>query len=157
MLAYQVLIYRSDSIGAAFSSLLLPKVQPPLPAAIIGISGIYDLVGFEERHQHISAYRSFIQGAFGEDKSNWVEASPARYAKGFNCCGWSGYSLLAHSPEDDLVDSVETMVMATKLDKDSVEVDVDYDLSGSHDLVWQEGSQVASLLARVIRRLGATE
>lgn len=157
-LAYQVLMYNPESVEDSASSspdqhLLRRRLQPPppLPAAVVGVSGIYDLVGFAARLEKVSPGIKFIHGAFGEDKSRWAEASPARYR--FTGSGWSGYSLLAHSPEDTLVDSIETMEMAAELSKSGLKVDVDNNLSGSHDFVWQEGGQVANLVAHTIRVL----
>ncbi|KAH7117431.1 Alpha/Beta hydrolase protein [Dactylonectria macrodidyma] len=145
-LAYQVVMGE-----AALSGQPVPD-EIPLPAAIVGVSGIYELVGLKSRHSHIEAYSSFISGAFGSEGSNWVKASPASY-EGNLRHGWSGYSLLAYSPEDSLIDNPEIDSMATKLSLDGLEFDVVKDLKGDHNLVWQEGSQIARLVAQVLRHI----
>lgn len=127
----------------------------PLPAAIVGIAGIYDLIGLESRNSHVEAYYSFISGAFGSERADWVSASPGRYEGSLGKI-WSGYSLLAYSPEDTLIDSLEIETMAEKLNADGLEFDVVADLFGEHDAVWQEGSQIARLVAQVLQRIQHT-
>ncbi|PNY29715.1 Kynurenine formamidase [Tolypocladium capitatum] len=145
-LAYQLLMGE-----AALAGQCMPQAIP-LPAAVIGISGIYDLVGLNDRHG--GNYAGFISVAFGTDQKAWQGASPASFAGSIKE-KWSGspYSLLAYSTEDSLIDSLETESMAAKLTKDGVALSVVKDLTGDHDFVWQDGSQVARLVAQVLERL----
>lgn len=124
----------------------------PLPAAVVGISGIYDLAGLNRRRG--GAYADFIRPAFGPEEDAWRVASPACFAGSFRH-RWPGETraLLAHSPDDTLVDAAETDAMAAKLMGDGVHVSVVKDLSGEHDFVWQDGEQVARLVGQVLASL----
>lgn len=146
-LAYQVLM----GVVALAGQPATAKV--PLPAAVIGISGIYDIPGLVERNVDIPAYYNFVSGAFGKERSSWTAASPARFTGSFTDA-WSGLSILAHSPDDSLVDAAETKAMARRLRLEEMHVETVYDLSGEHDVVWQEGSQLARLVVRAIQCLG---
>lgn len=145
-LAYQLLMGEEALAGQRMPQTI------PLPAAIIGISGIYDLVGLNDRHG--GNYAGFISAAFGTDQKAWQRASPASFAGSIKE-KWPGspYSLLAYSAEDTLIDSPETDSMAAKLTKDGVDLSVVRDLTGEHDFVWQDGSQVARLVAEALKRL----
>ncbi|KAM4056085.1 alpha/beta hydrolase fold domain-containing protein [Hirsutella rhossiliensis] len=127
----------------------------PLPAAIVAISGIYDLVGINARRA--GSYAAFISAAFGPegDGDGWRAASPACFSGSFRD-RWPGnnrLALLAHSPDDSLVDAAETDAMAAKLAADGVDVSVVKDLTGEHNFVWQDGEQVARLVGQVLARL----
>lgn len=148
-LAYQAVMGQS----ALAKQQVIDKI--PLPAAIVGISGIYDLVGLQSRSSHIEAYYSFISGAFGSEKEDWIQASPARF-EGSLSKTWSGYSLLAYSPEDRLIDSFELENMAARLKADGLEFDVVTDLVGEHDAIWQDGRQIPRLVAQVLKRIKQT-
>ncbi|POR35043.1 Kynurenine formamidase [Tolypocladium paradoxum] len=148
-LAYQLFMGE-----AALAGQRMPQTIP-LPAAVIGIAGIYDLVGLNDRHS--GNYAGFISAAFGTDQKAWRRASPAGFAGSIKE-NWPGcpYSLLAYSAEDSLIDSPETDSMAVKLAEDGVDLSVVRDLTGEHDVVWQDGSQVARLVAQVLERLSHT-
>jgi kynurenine formamidase len=120
----------------------------PQPAAVIGISGIYDLVGLDDRH---TGYTSFISSAFGDSKENWKRASPATYP-----CSFAGRwtadkpTILAWSAEDSLIDEPEIDAMSARLSQDGIQASVIKDLTGEHDDVWREGSQIHRLVQLVI-------
>lgn len=120
-----------------------------LPEAVLGISGIYDLVGLNSRLSNGPAGLDFIRGAFGSDEDEWIRASPARSNESLGN-SWAGYSLLAYSPDDGLVDSPELEAMAKKLEADGLPFDIVTDLTGVHDLVWQQGSQMVHLVSQVL-------
>lgn len=124
----------------------------PLPTAIIGVSGIYDLVGLNERFN--GGYAGFIGSAFGEDKSEWEKASPAKFGSSFKS-KWSNGKLvlLAWSPEDGLIDEPEIDNMATILSKQDINLEVNKDLRGEHDYVWQDGSHIARLVITTLHHL----
>ncbi|EGX91449.1 hypothetical protein CCM_05607 [Cordyceps militaris CM01] len=146
MLAFQLLM--SSAQWQLPSSVPLPK-----PAAIIGVSGIYDLVNLNRRYD--GNYASFISNAFGEDEDVWARASPAQYCNSFEQPLLSrGTPLwLAISPTDGLLDLAETEAMAEKLRVDGFQPTVVNDLHGEHDFVWQDGAQVAGLVRRVLDEL----
>ncbi|KAJ3486785.1 hypothetical protein NLG97_g6545 [Lecanicillium saksenae] len=148
MLAFQLLMSNAQWQ-------LQSRVAFPKPAAIIGISGIYDLVNLNRRFG--GNYTGFISDAFGEDEDVWTKASPAQYEDSFM------QPLLPHdtplwlaiSPEDTLIDLAETDTMANKLREDGFLPSVVKYLEGEHDFVWQDGSQIATLVHRVLAELSA--
>ncbi|XWW96735.1 hypothetical protein V2A60_004715 [Cordyceps javanica] len=148
MLAFQLLM--SNAQWQLHFEVPLPK-----PAAIIGISGIYDLVNLNRRYD--GNYTSFIGNAFGFDEDVWRSASPAQYHDSF------AQPLLPHgtplwlaiSPNDGLLDLAETAAMADKLRADGFQPNVVDDLHGEHDFVWQDGAQVATLVRRVLAELNS--
>ncbi|UNI19062.1 Arylformamidase [Purpureocillium takamizusanense] len=156
-----ILVGHSAGAMLAFQALMgqsaLARQQPrgpiPLPVAIIGISGIYDLVGLNSRKE---GYDGFISAAFGKDQKVWQAASPATFGGSFKET-WSGspLAILAHSPEDTLVDMPEIDSMAAKLSEDGINIVAVRDLSGEHDEVWKDGSQLASLVAQALQRLSS--
>jgi kynurenine formamidase len=157
-----VLIGHSAGATLAFQLLMgagnPPKEQGPVvppPAAVVGISGIYDLAGIDERHN--GDYSSFLVGAFGEDRDAWRPASPALF-EGSYSQEWSRdcIQMLAWSPEDTLIDEPGIDDMAKKLKADGVEkLLVVKDLHGDHDVVWEEGSQIPRLFATVLDNLNS--
>ncbi|PHH63450.1 hypothetical protein CDD81_5829 [Ophiocordyceps australis] len=125
--------------------------EVPLPAAIIGLAGIYDLVGLGLRRG--PEYMSFLRAAFGPDEDQWRRASPALFPGSFKL-QWPGatHALLAWSNQDPLIDVAEIDAMATKLKADDCDVAVNLDMAGDHDQMWRDGSQIAPLVAQVITR-----
>lgn len=123
----------------------------PQPAAVIGISGIYDLVGLDDRH---TGYTGFISSAFGDSREDWKRASPATYSGNF-ARNWTADkpTILAWSADDTLIDEPEIDAMNTKLSQDGIRVSVIKDLTGEHDDVWKEGSQIQRLVELVIKDL----
>ncbi|KPM37000.1 hypothetical protein AK830_g9563 [Neonectria ditissima] len=129
-----------------------PQPQVPLPVAIIGISGIFDLVKINARHD--GQYAGFISAAFGDDEARWTSASPAQFKASFKK-GWPNGKLavLAWSPEDTLVDEPEIDDMTVKLRLDGVNLEVSKDLTGGHDDVWEDGKQVSRLVSSALKTL----
>lgn len=127
-------------------------LQVPLPTAIIGISGIYDLVGLNDRFG--GGYAFFIEAAFGDDQAIWSGASPRRFGGSFKD-RWLGgrFACLAWSPGDSLIDEPEIDNMAEKLKEDGVTITVDKDLHGEHDFVWEDGAQVRRLVIEALTKL----
>ncbi|RFU71996.1 kynurenine formamidase [Trichoderma arundinaceum] len=125
----------------------------PLPAAIISISGIYDIRGLAERHGGV--YEVFATGAFGADKQIWDAASPAKYTGNFKTILSNGPRLLilATSAEDTLIDIPEIDAMEAKLIKDGVTPVVIRNLRLEHDEIWEDGTQVATLIADAVAKL----
>jgi kynurenine formamidase len=144
-LAYQLLMGQD-----ALSGEQAPEV--PLPAAIVAISGIYDIVALVRRFG--GPYKEFVSSAFGDDAAVWEKASPASYAGDFKN-NWSNgaYNIIAWSPEDQLIDEAEIDAMAAKLTRDGVVVTIRKDLTGDHDVVWETGSQVSHLIILALAKL----
>ncbi|KAF6831849.1 Kynurenine formamidase 2 [Colletotrichum plurivorum] len=137
---------RAASLGAT------PPPEVQLPAAFIGVSGIYELCDFNARHDH--NYTQFIAGAFGDDQSAWNKVVPASFSGSFkDALPDVKLVMLAWSPEDSLVDEPEIDGMAAKLAKDGVECTVVKNLTHDHDFVWEDGKQVARLLGEALDAL----
>ncbi|QYT00008.1 Kynurenine formamidase [Trichoderma simmonsii] len=152
-----VLIGHSAGATLAFQLLMgvtSPQVtvSPPLPVAIIGISGIYDLVGINDRHD--GNYAGFITSAFGSNQGDWQNASPAKFTGDFHE-NWPGdrLTILAHSQEDSLVDTPEADALQAKLQRCKSPVHIVGNLRGEHDFVWQDGSQIAELVFDTLLKL----
>ncbi|KAG5655743.1 hypothetical protein KAF25_008862 [Fusarium avenaceum] len=142
-LAFQVLM--GDDVLASHP-------EAPLPTAIIGVSGIYDIGGLNDRFN--GQYAGFIQGALGEDKSVWEKASPAKFASSFKDKWANGkFIMLAWSSEDTLIDEPEIDNMATLLTKQGLKLEVNKDLRGEHDFLWQDGSQIARMVITTLHHL----
>ncbi|ROV87684.1 hypothetical protein VMCG_10559 [Cytospora schulzeri] len=140
-LNYQVLLGGGDEDGVV------------LPVAAVGFEGIYDLVGLNERME--GNYSSFIEAAFGTDRGVWKEAAPATAAGSFK--KWSDgagrLAVLAHSPDDELVDMPEVGTMEERLRADGVpNVVVFRDLKGGHFEVLNDGS-FARVLVKTFEEL----
>ncbi|RCI11839.1 hypothetical protein L249_7553 [Ophiocordyceps polyrhachis-furcata BCC 54312] len=148
------------SAGATLSFQLLmgeaalqgqPLIYAPLPIAVIGIAGIYDMSAINDRFR--GAYSDFLTMAFGTDLSLWHRASPARFMGSFrHSLPPSGTVLLARSPQDSLVDEPELDTMARKLEADGVAFSVVKTLRGEHNSVWADGDQITALVTSVFPR-----
>lgn len=158
-----ILIGHSAGATLAFQLLMDQPTKdadsnPPLPSTILGVSGIYDLVSLDDRHK--GNYAGFITAAFGSDKKVWDDVSPVHFTGSFRE-NWpsSRLAILAWSPEDTLIDEPEIKAMAAKLLKDRVNVNVTQDLTGDHNEVWEEGSQLAQLVhaSLALERVDAKE
>ncbi|KAF4119596.1 N-formyl-L-kynurenine hydrolase [Geosmithia morbida] len=132
----------------------------PLPAAVVGVAGIYDLRGIDERHG--GGYAGFISGAFGDDAREWDAASPARFEGDYGALlgrkdeggGPAQRKIfLVRSVEDELVDSAELQGMKSRLERDGVKVKAVDDLTGHHDDVWRGGDQMARIIGLVLESL----
>jgi acetyl esterase/lipase len=164
-----ILVGHSAGATLAFQSVMgafrdsAAVVLPP-PAAILGMAGIYDLRLLRDTHRHISAYQEFIEGAFGADEAVWDAASPA-CVKGPDGVegGWTSgrLAVLAHSPEDGLVDAAQQQAMQAALSrwKDDTpqgtgqrRVEM-FSLKGDHDDAWVKGEELARAIAHTLAEL----
>ncbi|KAB5563080.1 Alpha/Beta hydrolase protein [Coniochaeta sp. 2T2.1] len=129
----------------------------PAPAGVVGLEGLYDLVGVNNRFK--GAYTAMIAGAFGDDEEVWKRVSPARFEGKFSQT-WEGSEtgvvVLAHSPEDELVDMAELDAMEARLRGEKgqgqapLHVQAKKDLKGNHDEVAQNGGMVAGVLIETV-------
>lgn len=148
------------SAGATLSFQLLmgeaalqghPLIRAPLPTTVIGIAGIYDMRGLNNRFG--GQYGDFLTEAFGPDQRDWDRASPALFAGSFReRLPSPGGVILARSAEDSLVDGPELDEMARRLSRDGIALAVERRLRGEHNAVWQDGHQIPSLVTRVMPR-----
>jgi acetyl esterase/lipase len=124
----------------------------PKPAAVVGLSGIYDMVNLNKRFG--DNYAGFLGAAFGDDRQSWVEASPAQYRGNYkNSMAADRPFMLAASPEDRLIDVPEMDSMIQKLEADGLEPEVVRNLHGDHDDIWSGGSQIAALVFHILPQL----
>ncbi|KAK1984345.1 Alpha/Beta hydrolase protein [Colletotrichum cereale] len=133
----------SVALGAA------PPPEVKMPAAFIGLAGIYELYNFNARHGE--NYTQFIVAAFGEDQESWNKVMPASFSGSFkDALPAHNLILLAWSPQDTLVDEPEIDAMVSKLERDGVERTIRKNLTHDHDFVWEDGKHVARLLSEAL-------
>lgn len=126
-----------------------------LPRAVIGFEGIYDFNGLNARMD--GAYAPFFEGAFGGSRADWDTAAPSKFTGSFEE-QWGGrgakvMAALGWSRDDRLVDEPEVDNMATRLEGDGVRTTVFKDLHGEHDEIWEVGTDVAKMIAKVLDTL----
>ncbi|KAI1323293.1 hypothetical protein F5Y16DRAFT_349827 [Xylariaceae sp. FL0255] len=137
-----IIIGHSAGACLAFQLVAAPvkaDVSVVPPAAVIGIAGIYDFIGLDERFK--GTYTAFFESAFGDTK-NWDTAAPVKASLG----SWDGKVILAWSKEDSLVDEPEIDIMERKLRDDGFSPDVFKDLQGHHNDCWEKGTDIARLI-----------
>lgn len=147
------------------------STTPVLPAAIVGLEGLYDFTGVNDRYS--GAYAPFFNGAFGADLDAWDAAAPIKFA-GSYAGKWPGgnIALLGWSPDDTLVDGPEADNMAQRLrDLDGFLEEGEgtiegqgsrgenrlvllKNLRGDHDEIWRSGEDVARTVWVALRKLG---
>ncbi|THY82628.1 alpha/beta-hydrolase [Aureobasidium pullulans] len=126
------------------------KDYTPLPKAIIGIEGIYDIPGLLARNTH-PVYREIIVGAFTEHPDAWSTVSPVAH----DYPGFNGKVLLIHSDKDELVEMQQMDSMAERFvtlgfikpssasDENTIEQRI---IHCSHDEVWEKGTELAKAI-----------
>ncbi|PHH77788.1 hypothetical protein CDD82_3355 [Ophiocordyceps australis] len=144
-LAFQVLMGK-DVLNGQDS----PDV--PLPAAIVGMAGIYD---FPQLLNDFTRpfYNLFVTDAYGADKKVQDQVSPSKFTGNYKQA-WPGDNLvmLAQSPTDGIVNFAQRDNMQAKLEQDGFTVSLQ-ELEGDHHKVWREGSQTAQLTAQILGQL----
>lgn len=147
------------------------------PEGLVLLCGIYNIPLLLQNHNpptcpsNISKiYYDFIAGAFGADQSVYRSVSPVAGQYGTQQWKEGKLMVLAHSYEDELIERQQRDVMCVALDREGwgiVMEDGDgeaeigegsrvlevRDLKGGHDWIWEDGEQVAKLLADVVGRL----
>ncbi|OAG12650.1 alpha/beta-hydrolase, partial [Paraphaeosphaeria sporulosa] len=143
-------------------------IQDDLRGMVL-LAGIYDVPTFLAEHkppkcpENIAAiYADIVAGAFGEDEVVHRDVSPARVGKG-NL--WGTHAVLGYSAEDDLVEPKQREMMLERYAEEGwvrgaqgreaeAEKVVDArDLVRGHDEVWEDGVQVADLIAEVVAKV----
>ncbi|CAE7011517.1 hypothetical protein CFE70_002072 [Pyrenophora teres f. teres 0-1] len=169
-----------SGIGLAKEETLEPALQSQTigPEALILLEGIYNIPLMLRNHappacpEHISTiYKTFVKGAFGDHEEDYIKVSPV--AGKYNPHQWPEGRLLVicHSYEDELVERAQRDVMCVALDREGWSIVMEVgdqedelraegrrvlnvrDLRGTHDWVWEDGKQIATLIAEVVGRL----
>jgi kynurenine formamidase len=149
------------------------------PEALVLLEGIYHIPLMLKNHMppacpaHISdIYKAFVRDAFGhDDYDKYLAASPV--SGKYNVQQWPQGRLLVicHSYEDELVERAQRDVMCVALDREGWSIVMEVgdeedevraegrrvlnvrDLKGGHDWIWEDGAQIAALVAEVVQRL----
>lgn len=127
------------------------QMQMPKPIGILGTAGIYDLRLLRDTYRDRPEWQEFIEGAFGTDEDVWDAASPANVGGSAGVQGrWGAgrVAVLAHSPEDGLVDASQGETMRWALTGWEREGGgkrrvVMLPVKGQHDDVWEKGEELA--------------
>ncbi|KAH8664010.1 Alpha/Beta hydrolase protein [Xylariales sp. PMI_506] len=127
-------------------------VAVALPAAIIGMEGIYDLQGLVDRLG--PEYAALFECAFG-DSSTWAGVSPMKFTQSFreNWGEARRLFLLGWGPDDELIDAPEISGMAEVLRRDGIEPIVIEDVKGTHDGMWEDGQPFADVILHALEKL----
>lgn len=147
------------------------------PEALVLLCGIYNIPLLLRNHDpptcpaNISAiYYEFIAAAFGQDKAAYRGVSPVAGQYGTQQWPNGKLMVLAHSYEDELIERQQRDVMCVALDREGWGIVMEEgdgeaelregsrvlevrDLKGGHDWIWEDGEQIAKILADVVGRL----
>jgi kynurenine formamidase len=134
-----------------------PGKSLPVPAGILGVSGIYHFDAFVESHSDIPAYAELMENAF-PDKTQWEKAAPysARFPD-YAVCEKVKAVIISHSDEDELIEKGQASFMLERArqipqSKDKVHF---LKASGGHDEIWGSGYILADLITKSIELLKA--
>ncbi|KAH0603827.1 uncharacterized protein H6S33_007486 [Morchella sextelata] len=111
---YGVAPNRVVLVGHSAGATLVFQVLPQLgaaglwPAAVVGVEGIYDLVGLVDEYP---GYAGFVEGAFGE-REKWSAASPGWEG----CTGYRGRTVLVHSDDDELLSWRQSLAWRARIE-----------------------------------------
>lgn len=129
----------------------------PTPAAVLGISGIYNFEAFLEAHSSIPAYQEFMENAF-PDKASWEKAAPYTNRESDPAIWQQAKAIIiAHSKEDELVEKEQASFMLERARQTPCcEGKVHYlETTGLHNGIWQSGDILAGLITRSLQILGS--
>ena len=134
-----------------------PQKHIPIPAAILGISGIYHFEAFIEAHSSIPIYREFMEAAF-PNKAQWENAAPATNHEPDPIWEQVKAIIISHSQEDELVEEKQASHMLERcrlspLAKEKVHF---LAASGRHDEIWESGHILADLVTKSVNILKAS-
>lgn len=162
-LADDIYILSGHSCGAclAFQSVLFSPqhwgfndlADPPRPAALLGMNGLYDLPdlvhNLGESHANLEdVYSMLLNIAFGTDEGQWLAASPARVEpRELSSRIKNGHGpklvVLDQSTEDQLVPVNQTERTEKQLSQvSSVRVVRNYRCTGAHAAPWEQGYMI---------------
>jgi hypothetical protein len=133
----------------------MPRAMLPVPAAVLGVAGIYNFEAFIEDHSETPAYRELIENAF-PDKRLWERASPYKNHLP-NYAAWEQAKaiIISHSDQDELVEKAQSSYMLERARmaphcKDKVHF---LKAGGEHDEIWASGTILADLITKSIEIL----
>jgi predicted esterase len=140
--------------------------EPPAPAALLGLNGLYDLqelvTGLGDSHAHLrDDYEMFISNAFGADKATWPAASPARFEAGViaervEACKAPPLVVLDQSTEDQLVPLNQTERLETTLGQVAgLRVIRGHRCTGKHAAPWEQGTIIWESIQDILHLLRA--
>lgn len=143
--------------GSQYESTMALELNVVPPLAIVGIEGLYDLPALVKYHHDQPLYRNFTESAFGPSEATWASASPTN-SKLNETWGDGKLVVIAHSREDELVEWEQPELMMKSLKTQGFKDSGDrraklLEVSGKHDQVWQEGTQVAKAIEYSITEL----
>lgn len=133
----------------------MPLRVLPIPAAVLGVAGIYNFEAFIEDHTEIPAYRELMENAF-PDKRLWERASPYKNRLP-NYAAWEQAKaiIISHSSQDELVEQAQSSYILERARmaphcKEKVHF---LEASGNHDEIWASGSILAGLIVKSVEIL----
>lgn len=125
-------------------------ITVPRPYGILGVDGIYALKELSYRYANNKAYMAFIKSAFGWPRKLWTEASPYEAKEG---AIWETVdtAILAHSPDDELLDESQTAFMRERMEETPAppgfrRSDRFISAKGKHDEIWRHGEELGRLI-----------
>ncbi|KAL6708495.1 hypothetical protein ACN47E_002758 [Coniothyrium glycines] len=157
----------------------LARAVSPGPDALLLLEGIYNFPLLLKNHQppscpeHVSRiYADFIAGAFGSDPAAYLAVSPVAGRYGREVWPEGRLVVVCHSYEDELVERGQRDVLCVALDREGWSIVMEEgdeedevraegsrvlnvrDLKGGHDWIWEDGVQIAKLIAEIVQRVG---
>jgi kynurenine formamidase len=167
-------ILSGHSCGAclALQSVLKPPAhyglgylpEPPCPAALLGLNGLYDLPalatadGLGASHAYLrDDYELFSSRAFGMDKNGWRDASPASFdpaviAGRVREGNAPRLVVLDQSAEDQLVPVNQKDRLAANLAMvTGLRIAQGHRLTGTHAAPWEQGVMICQSLLDTLR------
>lgn len=135
------------------------RVEPPM--AVLGVEGIYDfpLIVRTVPEEVRDKYQAPTEGAFGKNRSIWLEVSPAQYSANAYARSWGPgrrLVIVAHSREDELVDWDQVRAIqqafAARVEGDRIKLEI-VELKGKHHEIWENGQELARAIAEAMRSL----
>jgi kynurenine formamidase len=149
-----VLVGHSAGATIAFelNNWYIPDKVLPLPAAILGIAGIYNFEAFIQAHSGIPLYREFMENAFPL-LDQWEKAAPYTSRLPDQAL-WEQVQtiLISHSDEDELVEKEQATFMLERAlglphGKEKVHF---LEANGNHDEIWESGPILADLIIKAV-------
>ncbi|EOA81851.1 hypothetical protein ACJQWK_05262 [Exserohilum turcicum] len=149
------------------------------PEALILLEGIYNIPLLLKNHaapacppHFVDMYKALVAGAFGpHNEQLYLAVSPVSGHYGVQEWPESKLLVMCHSYEDDLVERAQRDVMCVALDREGWSIVMEAgdeedevrregrrvlnvrDLRGTHDFIWRDGNQMATLITEVVQRL----
>ena len=158
-LAFQAILQPPGHYGLGY----LP--DPPCPAALLGLNGLYDLPalvdGLGPAHRQLRGdYEHLLSRAFTADQRTWPAASPARLDPAAIAARIADgraprLVVLDQSDQDQLVPVNQRDRLAAQLGKVAgLRVVEGHRCTGEHAAPWEQGSMIWQSLSDILQLLG---